>query len=1237
MIHGKELPRELLRRKSTLHPKQPESLIDGSFREKLFTKQFFNLEIVKNSRINSKHVNDSPFPRRQFVICWKKGFLFWKTDSIRPGNSNLEEGSIDLLTVNEVRHRHRLKITTVPIDSCFCIYHGDEFNLSLTVLYAPCGESVATEWVTGLQRIVKDMQSEWTLPRVDRIVLREFSLAATGGRSFNLTGSPIYDTIKNVTILLNYFKTRGMDKSKRNSLKLEQVEYNKNMFQKLFMSKWETQFEDGIDRFGKIEPFRAELRGEVMVNTYKFEQLFGLPPGSATELFNVIADDPVSNSITFETFSIFLFSEHNSIQDPAFVNTIPDEEYLSSPLSHYWINSSHNTYLTGNQYSSMSSIECYVRALRQGCRCIELDCWNGKDGAPEVLHGHTMTSTVPLVEVVQAIAEHAFSTTDLPLTLSIENHCNIEQQEFMAHYFENYFKDKLLRHPVNENEEQLPSPWELRGKIIIKNRKLKSDKDDHVKGDDEEHETFEKSFQGLVNIVTRDERQHPKFVTLFSTTGELQFSKIQSDDVENETTSKDETSSPLRPSSQARSWYHSNITRTRTEQLLQAEGRDGSWLVRDSNRFRSDYTLCILHKNTITNIRVHKDYRQGNSEPVYFLDENNSVHPICDSLETLVEHYQNNHIKPSLQLLYPVSVPEQHLRMPWFYSKISREDANRALKDEFVQDGSFLIREKGDNEFALSFRSDHDGPVSVKHGKITQVMDDGSAVFKFGDSVIFPSLVSMVEFYRRNSFYKGQTLGEPVDRALVNRVCTHEVTDNNGEDYVDHASSLRVTALHRYEGDDHNELSIAPGDIIYDVEKRQRDWWVGKKREGGPSGWFPASYVTICDYELLLEDDLLKDASDGKIALNMSFTVYQNAVTKIITLKDCQTNKSMKICKSHQDNDDMIIIDLFQSIQVYLDRLHSSQVPDAAPKMQRLSRRLSDLVVYCQATTWSEDVFKKTRNGIAQRDFGQMSSIGESKIQKYLQESTVKEFLDYNTFQISRTYPKGARIHSENYNPVNCWNAGVQMVALNFQTPDLAMQLNHAKFAERMSCGFVKKPDYLLSPGECVVQRQDGTQVKKYLPVTYNPCGDSTKQAFASKVYDALNPKTLTIKLLGGRNIFGLGKTYQSLNTSNIDFAIEIWGIEVDKQKHRFKHEGANTFNPVFDWKEVKFTVHNPDLAILRFVMSSPDPFGENIVKAVAVFAFRGIRPGIRSVPLLNVYMEPIEQAALLVDCSIND
>ena len=70
--------------------------------------------------------------------------------------------------------------------------------------------------------------------------------------------------------------------------------------------------------------------------------------------------------------------------------------------------------------------------------------------------------------------------------------------------------------------------------------------------------------------------------------------------------------------------------------------------------------------------------------------------------------------------------------------------------------------------------------------------------------------------------------------------------------------------------------------------------------------------------------------------------------------------------------------------------------------------------------------------------------------------------------QLVRTYPKGTRFDSSNYDPMLMWRCGVQMVSLNFQYPDIFMHLNQGFFRRNGGCGYILKPAIMRreNPGE---------------------------------------------------------------------------------------------------------------------------------------------------------------------------
>ncbi|XP_059853895.1 1-phosphatidylinositol 4,5-bisphosphate phosphodiesterase delta-3 isoform X2 [Delphinus delphis] len=199
--------------------------------------------------------------------------------------------------------------------------------------------------------------------------------------------------------------------------------------------------------------------------------------------------------MTLDGFMMYLLSPEGAALNPAHTCVFQD---MNQPLAHYFISSSHNTYLTDSQIGGPSSTEAYVRAFAQGCRCVELDCWEGPGGEPVIYHGHTLTSKILFRDVIQAVRDHAFTLSPYPVILSLENHCGLEQQAAMARHLHTILGDMLVTQLLDsQNPEELPSP-ELKGRVLVKGKRLPaarnedgrilSDREEDNEDEDEEEE-----------------------------------------------------------------------------------------------------------------------------------------------------------------------------------------------------------------------------------------------------------------------------------------------------------------------------------------------------------------------------------------------------------------------------------------------------------------------------------------------------------------------------------------------------------------------------------------------------------------------------------------------------------------------------------------------------------------------------------------------------------------------------
>ncbi|XP_072648298.1 1-phosphatidylinositol 4,5-bisphosphate phosphodiesterase eta-1 isoform X3 [Canis lupus baileyi] len=353
---------------------------------------------------------------------------------------------------------------------CFTIYHGNHME-SLDLITSNPEE--ARTWITGLKYLMAGISDEDSLAKRQRThdqwVKQTFEEADKNGDGL-LNIEEIHQLMHKLNVNLPRRKVRQMfqeadtDENQGTLTFEEFCVFYKMMSLRRDLYLLLLNYSDKKDHL-TLEELAQFLKVEQKMSNVTTDYCLDI-----VRKFEVSEENKAKNVLGIEGFTNFMRSPACDIFNPLHHEVYQD---MDQPLCNYYIASSHNTYLTGDQLLSQSKVDMYARVLQEGCRCVEVDCWDGPDGEPVVHHGYTLTSKILFRDVVETINKHAFVKNEFPVILSIENHCSVQQQRKIAQYLKGIFGDKLDLSSVDTGEtKQLPSPQSLKGKILVKGKKL---------------------------------------------------------------------------------------------------------------------------------------------------------------------------------------------------------------------------------------------------------------------------------------------------------------------------------------------------------------------------------------------------------------------------------------------------------------------------------------------------------------------------------------------------------------------------------------------------------------------------------------------------------------------------------------------------------------------------------------------------------------------------------------------
>ncbi|XP_047399012.1 1-phosphatidylinositol 4,5-bisphosphate phosphodiesterase delta-4 [Sciurus carolinensis] len=459
-----------------------------------------DLQLMQEGMLMRK-VRSKNWKKLRYFRLQNDGMTVWHAR--QAGGS--EKPTFSISDVETVRKGHdsellRSLAEEFPLEQGFTIvFHGRRPNLDLVANTI----EEAQNWMRGLQLLVDLVTSMDHKERLDQWLSDLFQ---RGDK--NQDGRMTFEEVRRLLHLMNvemdqeyaFGLFQAADKSRSGTLEGEEfVHFYQALTKRTEVHEMFENFSDDGQKLTLLEFvdfLREEQKEKERASDLALELIDRYEPSDSGKLRHVLSLDG---------FLSYLCSKDGDIFNPA---CLPIYQDMTQPLSHYFINSSHNTYLVGDQLCGQSSVEGYIRALKRGCRCVEVDVWDGPNGEPMVYHGHTLTSRILFKDVVATVKQYAFQASEYPLILSLENHCTWEQQQTMVHHLTEILGEQLLNTTLDGLLPiQLPSPEELKGKILVKGKKLGTLEDDLEDEEEESESQLERQLGSELPLESPSEPQ----------------------------------------------------------------------------------------------------------------------------------------------------------------------------------------------------------------------------------------------------------------------------------------------------------------------------------------------------------------------------------------------------------------------------------------------------------------------------------------------------------------------------------------------------------------------------------------------------------------------------------------------------------------------------------------------------------------------------------------------------------